>query len=143
MIRHVAFVAVLAMSAVPAWQAARAQGQEPGAMAGSSYLPSTHTKGCSGIICDGNDPERAPGAAAPPACQGLICGMTPYSMSRPVTAAEAQRIQQEQARVPAAPVAATEPSTKPKRSARRKKAVKTAAARTPDPTSAAPAPAAR
>jgi hypothetical protein len=58
-------------------------------------VPSVYSPGCAGLLCQSGDPRVQ---QPPPPCQGLICGMTPYSMQVPVTAAEAQRIQAKQAR---------------------------------------------
>lgn len=125
---------------------ARAQ-QDPGARAaGGSYVPSTHSPGCKGLLCDSDDPRRAPGAPPPPACEGLLCVVSPYALQRPVTAGDVQRIQEEQARATAAAAAApSEPEAKGSHKRRKARTAKTKSdkaksvvARTPDPGSAAP-----
>lgn len=128
--RHLATAVLLLALATPAMaQAPRVTGgQEPGALAGTAYVPSTHTPGCGGILCDGNDPRVA--AAPPKPCAAIICGDVPF------TASDARRLQDEQARAAAAASPAPPPAAPAKRMRRAKAkahAPKTVATRTPAP----------
>lgn len=120
--------AVAAATILAAGPVARAQ-QDPGARAaGGSYVPSTHSPGCKGVLCDSDDPRRAPGAPPPPACEGLLCVVSPYALQRPVSAGDVQRVQEEQARTAAAAAAApSEPAAKSPHKRRKARTTKTSA----------------
>lgn len=109
-----------------------------------TYLPSTSDLGCAGILCNplpSSSPSggiaRSPSEVAPPPpCQGLLCSLTPYSMQRPYTAAQAAEAERQRAAAQAAAPYAPAPAPTRHARKRRAKAVR-AAARTPAPAEAA------
>ena len=102
---------------------------------GGNYVPSTNDPGCSGILCNplpsvnasGGPARNASEVAPPPSCQGLLCGLTPYSMQRPYTAAEAAEIERQRAAAQAqAAAAAPEPAAAVRHVRKRRKVAKVA-----------------
>ena len=119
--------------------------------AGGSYVPSTNDPGCSGLLCNPLPSVNAAGGVArnpsevapPPPCQGLLCSMTPYSMQRPYTAAEAAEIERQRAAAQAQIAAAPPPeAAAPVRHVRKRRKVARAAPAKAAPVKAAAAKAA-
>lgn len=126
MIRSIATVAALAALAVLGVGSALAQ---------RAPVPSLYDRDCKGLLCTGDARTLA---GPPPPCQGLLCGLAPYSMQPPVTASQAAEMQAERANEAAAAAPPT-PARKVRhaRAAKRKGTAMTA--RTPDPSASAPA----
>ncbi len=103
---------------------------------GGAYVPSTHDPGCAGLLCNPL-PSTTPGGvasnpsevAAPPPCQGLLCSVTPYSMQRPYTAAEAAEIERQRAAALAQQAAAAPPEAAPVRHVRKRRKIAKAPAK--------------
>jgi hypothetical protein len=120
--------------------------------ASGGYVPSSHDPGCAGLLCSPLPSTTGPGGVArnpsevapPPPCQGLICGLTPYGMQRPYTAAEAAEVERQRAAAQAQIAAAPPPeAAAPVRRVRKHRKVVAKVARTAAPKAAPAAAAAR
>ena len=100
-----------------------------------AYVPSTNDPGCAGLLCSplpsanaAGGPARNPSEVAlPPPCEGLLCSVTPYSMQRPYTAAEAAEIERQRAAAQAQAAAAPRETAAPVRHMRKRRRVAKAA----------------
>ena len=132
----VALTGALLAGAATAMAQTAPTGQFGQRTSGGGYVPSTNDPGCAGLLCNplpsinaAGGPARNPSEVAPPpACQGLLCSMTPYSMQRPYTAAEAAEVERQRAAAQAQIAAAPPPeAAAPVRHVRKRRKVARAA----------------
>lgn len=143
----VALTGALLAGVAPAMAQTAPAGQFGQRTAGGNYVPSTNDPGCAGLLCNplpstnpGGGPARNRSeVVAPPPCQGLLCSMTPYSMQRPYTAAEAAEIERQRAAAQAQAAAAPPPeAAAPVRHARKRRKMAKAASMKAASTKGAP-----